>query len=92
MAVRPAAAGCRLVPQLRDVQPADLCLNEGAARSGAMPPAYDLILERDGRLTTHTVEVADALEAWRLARARYPSRIRGVVCRDPEQVRGDPSC
>ncbi|QNI67239.1 hypothetical protein [Synechococcus sp. BMK-MC-1] len=71
------------------MQPVDLCLNEGAARSGAMSPAYDLILERDGQLTTHTVEVADALEAWRLARARYPSRIRGVVWRDPQQVRAD---
>lgn len=54
-----------------------------------MAPAYDLILERDGQLTTHTVEVADALEAWRLARTRYPSRIRGVVCRDPQQLRPD---
>ena len=54
-----------------------------------MSPAYDLILERDGQLTTHTVEVADALEAWRLARARYPSRIRGVVWRDSQQVRSD---
>ena len=54
-----------------------------------MSPAYDLILERDGRLTIHTVEVVDAPEAWRLARARYPSRIRGVVCRDPEQMPGD---
>ena len=54
-----------------------------------MAPAYDLILERDGQLTTHTVEVADALEAWRLARARYPARIRGVVWRDPQQVHLD---
>jgi len=54
-----------------------------------MAPTYDLILERDGQLTTHTVEVADALEAWRLARMRYPSRIRGVVCRDPQQLRPD---
>lgn len=54
-----------------------------------MAPAYDLILERDGQLTTYTVEVADALEAWRLARTRYPSRIRGVVWRDPQQLRPD---
>ncbi|EAR18400.1 hypothetical protein ACLM44_01135 [Synechococcus sp. W2B2] len=54
-----------------------------------MSPAYDLILESNGRLITHTVEVADALEAWRLARARYPARIRGVVWRDPQQVHLD---
>ena len=54
-----------------------------------MAPAYDLILERDGQLTTHTVQVADALEAWRLARACYPARIRGVVWCDSEQVPQD---
>ena len=54
-----------------------------------MSPAYDLILESNGRLITHTVEVADALEAWRLARARYPARIRGVVWRDPQHVHLD---
>lgn len=51
-----------------------------------MPPAYDLILERDGQLIIHTVQVANAFEAWRLARDRYPSRIRGVVCCDPQNV------
>lgn len=47
-----------------------------------MPPAYDLILQRHGALHTETVQVADAAEAWRLGRARYPDNIRGVVCRD----------
>ena len=53
-----------------------------------MPPAYDLILERNGQLITHTVQVDDAFEAWRLARNLYANRIRGVVCRDPQQVTG----
>lgn len=47
-----------------------------------MPPAYDLILQRRGRLQTETVNVADAAEAWRLGRERYPDCIRGVVWRD----------
>ena len=54
-----------------------------------MPPCYDLILEQDGALTTRTVLVADAFEAWRLARDRYPTRIRGVVCRDAAQVQDE---
>ena len=85
--LHPVAGRCGLLPQLRDVPPVDLCLNEGAARTGSMAPAYDLILERDGQLITQTVEVADALEAWRLARARYPAHIPGVVWCDPQQVR-----
>ena len=43
---------------------------------------YDLILHRKGVLLTETVQVADAAEAWRLARERYPHCIRGVVRRD----------
>ncbi|MCB4395234.1 hypothetical protein FZZ91_06040 [Synechococcus sp. HB1133] len=47
-----------------------------------MPPVYDLILQRKGELQTETVQVADAAQAWRLGRERYPQCIRGVVRRD----------
>ena len=48
----------------------------------AVTPLYDLILQRQGELQTETVQVADAAQAWRLGRERYPHCIRGVVCRD----------
>ena len=44
-----------------------------------MPPAFDLIFLRDGEMQTRTVQVADAEEAWRLGREKYPDGIRGVV-------------
>ena len=47
-----------------------------------MTPAYDLILECDGGLQTETLQSADADEAWRLGRERYPNSIRAVVVRD----------
>ena len=47
-----------------------------------MSPLYDLILQRRGELQTQTVQVADAAQAWRLGRERYPNCIRGVVLRD----------
>ena len=47
-----------------------------------MPPLYDLILQQQSELDTETVQVADAAEAWRLGRERYPHCIRGVVRRD----------
>ena len=47
-----------------------------------MSPLYDLILQRKGELYTETVQVADAAQAWRLGRERYPHCIRGVVRRD----------
>ena len=47
-----------------------------------MSPRYDLILQRNGELQTETVQVADAAQAWRLGRERYPNCIRGVVRRD----------
>ena len=47
-----------------------------------MSPLYDLILQCKGELHTETVQVADAAQAWRLGRERYPHCIRGVVCRD----------
>ena len=47
-----------------------------------MSPLYDLILQRKGELHTETVQVADAAQAWRLGRERYPHCIRGVVRRD----------
>ena len=47
-----------------------------------MSPLYDLILQRKGELHTETVQVADAAQAWRLGRDRYPHCIRGVVRRD----------
>ena len=47
-----------------------------------MSPLYDLIPQRKGELHTETVQVADAAQAWRLGRERYPHCIRGVVCRD----------
>ena len=62
------------------------CVNGETEDCCGMPPAYDLILERDGQLITHTVQVEDAFEAWRLARERYPTSIRGVVCCDPQHV------
>ena len=46
-----------------------------------MSPLYDLILQLKGELHTETVQVADAAQAWRLGRERYPHCIRGVVCR-----------
>ena len=52
-----------------------------------MPPVYDLILQRKGELQTETVQVADAAQAWRLGRERYPHCIRGVVRRDGSQDR-----
>ena len=51
-----------------------------------MPPAYDLILRRQGRLTTETVQVADAAEAWRRGRELHPECIRGVVFRDDQEA------
>ena len=47
-----------------------------------MPLAYDLILLRQGQLTSETVQVADAAEAWRLGRELPPDCIRRVVFRD----------
>ena len=47
-----------------------------------MSPLHDLILQRKGELQTETVQVADAAQAWRLGRDRYPHCIRGVVRRD----------
>ena len=47
-----------------------------------MPPAYDLIVQRQGALHTETVQVRNAAEAWCLGRERFPASIRGVVCRD----------
>ena len=47
-----------------------------------MPPLYDLILQSKGEPQTETVQVADATQAWRLRRERYPHCIRGVVRRD----------
>ena len=47
-----------------------------------MPPAYDLIFLRDGEIQTKTVQVADAEEAWRVGREKYPDGIRGVVCHE----------
>ena len=47
-----------------------------------MSPLYDLILQRKDELFTETVQVADAAQAWRLGRDRYPHCIRGVVRRD----------
>ena len=47
-----------------------------------MSPLYDLILQRKGELQTETVQVVDAVQAWRLGCERYPHCIRGVVRRD----------
>ena len=47
-----------------------------------MTPIYDLILECDGGLHTETLQSADADEAWRVGRERYPNSIRGVVYRE----------
>ena len=44
-----------------------------------MSPLNDLILQRKGELHTETVQVADAAQAWRLGRERYPHCIRGVA-------------
>ena len=50
-----------------------------------MSPLYDLILQRNGELHTELVQVADAAQAWRLGRERYPHCICGVVRRDAER-------
>tara|TARA_B100001939_G_scaffold237752_1_gene205188 strand:+ start:271 stop:444 length:174 start_codon:yes stop_codon:yes gene_type:complete len=47
-----------------------------------MSAEFDLILEDIDGFATITVSAPDAAEAWRLARDRYPDRIRGVVRRD----------
>ena len=47
-----------------------------------MSPRYDLILQRNSELQTETAQVADAAQAWRLGRERYPHCIRGVVRRE----------
>ena len=47
-----------------------------------MPPAYDLIILRDGEFQTKTVQVANAKEAWRLGREQYSDCMRGVVCHE----------
>ena len=47
-----------------------------------MPPAYDLILLDKGQCQIETVEVKDAVDAWRHGRERYPRTIRAVVCKD----------
>ena len=52
-----------------------------------MSPLYDLILQRKGALQTEPVQVANAAQAWRLGRERYPHCIRGVVRRDGSQDR-----
>ena len=47
-----------------------------------MSPLYYLILQRKGELQTETVQVVDAVQAWRPGCERYPHCIRGVVRRD----------
>ena len=47
-----------------------------------MSAEFDLILEDIDGYATITVSAPDPAEAWRLARDRYPDRIRGVVRRD----------
>jgi len=44
-----------------------------------MPPSYDLILMKKGRLQIKTVQVSNAAEAWRLGHELHPNCIRGVV-------------
>ena len=82
------AASCLKLPQLGDVQSNENWLNEEATFHIvlAMPGAYDLILEQEDGLTTRTVIVADAPEAWRLGMNLYPDQLRGVVCRDIDQA------
>ncbi|MCB4406514.1 hypothetical protein [Synechococcus sp. MU1642] len=59
-----------------------MSLNKEARRWFACLLIYDLILQRKGELQAETVQVADAAQAWRLGRERYPHSIRGVVRRD----------
>ena len=54
-----------------------------------MSPLYDLITKHKDEQQTETVQVADAAQAWRLGRERYPHCIRGVVRRDSS---GDCGC
>ena len=51
-----------------------------------MSAEFDLILEDIDGFATITVLAPDAAEAWRLARDRYPDRIRGVVRRDARAI------
>ena len=44
-----------------------------------MSPLYDLILQRKGELQTETVQVVDAVQAWRLVCKRYTHCILGFV-------------
>ena len=50
--------------------------------AGCDVSSFELILQCKGELQTETVQVADAAQAWRLGRERYPHCIRGVVRRD----------
>ena len=77
------------LPHMGEASSQLFCVNGETEDCCGMPPAYDLILERDGQLITHTVQVEDAFEAWRLARERYPTSIRGVVCCDQQHVQSD---
>ena len=38
-----------------------------------MSPLYDLILQRKGELQTETVQVVDAVQAWRLGVSAIPT-------------------
>ena len=47
-----------------------------------MSPLYNLILQRKRELQPETVQVVDAVQAWRLECERYPHCLRGVLRRD----------
>ena len=67
------------IPQLGDVSGFNFRLNGVACGGAVMPPSYDLILMKKGRLHIKTVQVSNADEAWRLGRELHPNCIRGVV-------------
>ena len=70
------------LPQMGDVGISSYCLNENVLNSALMPPAFDLIIERDGGFITEPIEAADPEQAWRLGRLRHPKRLHAVVRRD----------
>ena len=55
-----------------------------------MPPAYDLIIERDGSIVVETIEACDEDVAWRAGLMLHIEALMTVVCRDehdPESTR-----
>ena len=47
-----------------------------------MPPAYDLIIEREGSIVVETIDACDEDAAWRAGLMLHIEVLMAVVCRD----------